>query len=44
MAYFDSLGLFDAPVTAAHCVWVDEADLDILATHGVFVANNPAPT
>lgn len=42
MAYFDSLGLFDAPVTAAHCVWVDEADLDILAAHGVFVANNPA--
>ena len=42
VAYFDSLGLFDAPVTAAHCVWVDEADLDILAAHGVFVANNPA--
>lgn len=30
------------PVTAAHCVWVDEADLDILQAHGVFVANNPA--
>ena len=42
MAYFDSLGLFDVPVTAAHCVWVDEADLDILQAHGVFVANNPA--
>ena len=42
VAYFDSLGLFDVPVTAAHCVWVDDADLDILAAHGVFVANNPA--
>lgn len=42
VAYFDSLGLFDVPVTAAHCVWVDEADLDILQAHGVFVANNPA--
>ena len=30
------------PVTAAHCVWVDDADLDILQQHGVFVANNPA--
>lgn len=42
VAYFDSLGLFEVPVTAAHCVWVDDADLDILQRHGVFVANNPA--
>lgn len=42
VAYFDSLGLFEVPVTAAHCVWVDDADLDILQAHGVFVANNPA--
>lgn len=40
--YFEQLGLFDLPVTAAHCVWVDEDDLDILQAHGVFVANNPA--
>ena len=40
--YFESLGVLDVPVTAAHCVWVDEADLDILQAHGVFVANNPA--
>ena len=40
--YFDSLGLFDAPVTAAHCVWVDDGDIDILAARGVFVAANPA--
>ena len=42
VAYFDSLGLFEVHVTAAHCVWVDDADLDILQRHGVFVANNPA--
>lgn len=40
--YFDSLGLFDLPVTAAHCVWVDDGDIDILADRGVFVAANPA--
>lgn len=40
--YFDSLGLFDVPVTAAHCVWVDDEDIDILAERGVFVAANPA--
>ena len=42
VAYFDRIGIFDVPVTAAHCVWVDEADLDILEARGVFVANNPA--
>ncbi len=40
--YFDGIGIFDVPVTAAHCVWADEHDLDILAERGVFVANNPA--
>lgn len=40
--YFESLGLFDTPVTAAHCVWVDDGDIDILAERGVFVAANPA--
>lgn len=42
VAYFDGVGLFEVPTTAAHCVWVDEADMDILAARGVFVANNPA--
>lgn len=40
--YFDSLGVFDVPVTAAHCVWVDDEDIDVLAERGVFVAANPA--
>lgn len=39
--YFDAIGAFDIPCTAAHCVWVDDADLDILERKGVFVANNP---
>lgn len=41
VAYFNALGAFDIPCTAAHCVWVDDADMDILAEKGVFVANNP---
>lgn len=39
--YFDSIGAFDVPCTAAHCVWLSENDLDILQRKGVFVANNP---
>ena len=41
-AYFESIGVFDVPTTAAHCVWCDEADWEILKTHGVYVACNPA--
>ena len=35
------LGLFDGPTIAAHCVWVDENDRDILADYQVGVAHNP---
>lgn len=42
IAYFESLGVLDSPTTAAHCVWCEPSDLDILADHGVFVAANPA--
>ena len=42
IAYFDSLGVLDGAVTAAHCVWVDEGDIAILRDRGVFVANCPA--
>ncbi|MDE0369403.1 MAG: amidohydrolase [bacterium] len=35
------LGLFDGPTIAAHCVWVDENDQDVLAEHQVGVAHNP---
>ena len=40
--YFESLGVLDVPVTAAHCVWCEDADIDILRNKGVFVAANPA--
>jgi 5-methylthioadenosine/S-adenosylhomocysteine deaminase len=39
--YFEALGAFDLPVTAAHCVAIDENDIEILRSHGVFIANNP---
>ena len=41
-AYFEKLGIFDSPVTAAHCVWCTEGDLDILMTHGATIATCPA--
>lgn len=41
-AWFEHCGVLDVPVNAAHCVWVDDADIDILAKHGVSVSLNPA--
>lgn len=40
--YLADCGLFDAPTTAAHCVWLEEGDFAILAEKGVFVATCPA--
>jgi len=40
--YFESIGVFDVPVIAAHCVWVDDKDIEILAKRGATVALNPA--
>ena len=40
--YFDSLGFFAAPCTAAHCVWSEPADWQIYAERGVSVSSNPA--
>ncbi len=42
LAYFDSIGVLDVPVTAAHCVWVDDEDIALMATRGVTAALNPA--
>ena len=41
VAYLDSLGIFDSPTTAAHCVWVEEEDIAILKEKGVTVASCP---
>jgi 5-methylthioadenosine/S-adenosylhomocysteine deaminase len=40
-AYLADLGLFRARTVAAHCVWLDAADITILAEHGVGVAHCP---
>ena len=38
----DALGVFRGRTVAAHCVWVNDADLAILKTRGVGVAHNPS--
>ncbi|MDD3168310.1 MAG: amidohydrolase [Eubacteriales bacterium] len=39
--YLSRNGLFDTKATAAHCVWLEEEDFDILAEKGVTVASCP---
>ena len=39
--FFLENGVLDVPVTAAHCVWVDDNDISIMAERGVSVAHNP---
>lgn len=39
--WFESLGTFDSPTAAAHCVAVTESDMDILSAHNVSVVHNP---
>jgi 5-methylthioadenosine/S-adenosylhomocysteine deaminase len=41
VAYLRDLGLFDTPVTAAHCVWIEEDDRAILREKGATVATCP---
>ncbi len=35
------LGAFDTNTTAAHCIWVEDEDMDIMAEKGVTVASCP---
>lgn len=39
--YFAQVGLFDTRTTAAHCVWINDNDRDILKEKNVTVASNP---
>ena len=39
--FFLRAGVLDVPSTAAHCVYLTENDMDILAEKGTFVAHNP---
>lgn len=41
IAHCEQVGTFGAPTLAAHCVWVDASDREILAANGVGVAHNP---
>lgn len=38
----DKMGMFSRHCVAAHCVWLDDEEIDILAKNGVYVAHNPA--
>lgn len=40
-AYLEKIGVLDVPVIAAHCVWCDDKDIEILRKHGVTIAHNP---
>lgn len=39
--WFNSLGTFDSPVAAAHCVWLSESDMELLKEKNVSVIHNP---
>ena len=39
--YFESAGLFELPVVAAHCVHITDSDIAIAAKYNVSVATNP---
>lgn len=36
------MGMFTRHCVAAHCVWVDDEEIGILAENGVYVSHNPA--
>lgn len=39
--YLDSIGLLGPDVVAAHCVWLDRQELDLMAERGVTIAHCP---
>ena len=38
---FEKYGVFDVPCVAAHCVWLEDIDIEILARHNVSIAHCP---
>ncbi|NLX40341.1 MAG: amidohydrolase [Bacteroidales bacterium] len=40
VAYYDSLGILDSNVIAAHALWLDDEDIEILAKRGVTAVHN----
>ena len=41
IAHFERLGLLDTGAVCAHCVWVSDEDLDIMARKGATIVHNP---
>ncbi len=41
IALLESLGVLEQPVMAAHCVWVSDDDIEIMARHNVSVMSCP---
>lgn len=39
--FFDKAGVFDTKAIAAHCVWLSDEDIALLAERGVSIAHNP---
>lgn len=39
--FFDKAGVLDAHVTAAHCVWLSDDDIELLSSKKVCVSHNP---
>src|SRR5262249_59001735 len=39
--YFDRLGALGPDVVLAHCVWLSEREMDVLANTGTSVVHNP---
>ena len=39
--HLDALGVLDADTVLAHCVWLDDEEIEILARTGASVAHNP---
>ncbi|MCC7184861.1 MAG: amidohydrolase family protein, partial [Acidobacteria bacterium] len=39
--FLDRIGFWNGPSVAAHAVWVDEADLQVLVSRGVGLSHNP---
>ena len=42
IAHFERFGLLDTGAVCAHCVWVSDEDLDIMARKGATMVHNPS--
>ena len=39
--YLDSIGILDANTLLAHCIWIDEHDIEIIAKQNAKISHNP---